>query len=474
MRSPRVAVVGGGVAGLACACTLARAAARHGHALSLTVLEAGDEAGGHARTAHAGGFVIERGPNGFLSREPETLALVDELGLSSRLVEASAAAKRRFIAREGRLRRVPDSPLTLVSSDVLSWRGKLRLLGEPWASPAATIDESVHAFAARRLGLEAAEMLVDPAIAGISGGDSRELSVGAQFPTLAAMEREHGGLVRGMWAKRKQPKPAGRSRLLSFDRGVGVLTQAMAETLGAALRLTAPVRALERRGGEWRLQLAPGEAAAADHVVLAAPARCVAPIVHDLDAPLSEALAAIPYASLAVVALGFAADLAHPLDGYGYLVTRGAGLATLGVLWESSIFPGRAPAGGALLRVFLGGRRRPEVAAEPAAALVERARHEVAAVMGVTATPDVTQVMVWPDAIAQYTLGHLARRARIADLVGRHPGLHVCGTSYDGVAFNQAIVSGRAAARAVAAHAFTAAGDVPAGPDTLAAVGATR
>ena len=452
MKAPRVVVVGAGVSGLSCAATLLDEARRAGAPLSLTVLEASTMPGGHAQTVHDDGFVVEAGPNGFLDREPQTMALVAELGLQSRLVEARPESARRFIVRRRRLCRVPDGPLSLLATPALSTAAKLRLAAEPFVAARRTgDDETVQAFASRRIGAEAAEMLVDAAVSGISAGDSRRLSLRAQFPMMHEMEREHGSLVRAMFARRRSGRTP--ARLRSFDGGMGVLTSALATAVAPHLRTGSAVREIGRDARGWRLTLGTGEIVEADHVVLAVAARIAAPLVAPLDAVLGDALGAIDYAGLAVVALGFpAAAMPRPLDGYGYLTTRGEGLATLGVVWESSLFPGRAPDGAVLLRVMLGGSRRPDILALREAHIVDLARQELQAVMGITTAPSHVWAFSWPEAIAQYTVGHLERRAAIAERQRAHRGLTLCGTSYDGVSFNHAVKSGREAATALGAR----------------------
>jgi oxygen-dependent protoporphyrinogen oxidase len=241
-----------------------------------------------------------------------------------------------------------------------------------------------------------------------------------------------------------------------------VLTAAMAARLGRAVSTDSPVAALSRRDGEWRVTLGSGETLAADHVVLAVPARQAAAIVEPLDGALGAALSTFEYSGLVVVALGYrAADVPRPLDGYGYLTTRPEGLATLGVAWESSMFPGRSPDGMVLLRVMLGGARRPELATAPHGQLIGLARTDLQRVLGITAAPAHVAIHVWPQALAQYTLGHRDRRDRVLTLAARHAGLWLCGTSYDGVSFNDAIKSGRLTAGRVSARAW---GDEAPGP----------
>ncbi len=449
-RVPRVVVIGGGATGLSLAYTLAQQSAAHDRTVDVTLLEAG-AIGGHAQTIADDGFLVESGPNGFLDREPETLALVKALGLESRLVEARPEAKRRFVVRNGELCSAPESPQTLLNTRALSLLGKLRLLGEPFArGPKAGVDETVYDFACRRIGREAAEMLVDAAVSGISAGDSRALSVAAQFPSMVEMEREHGSLVRAMFARRKQGK--GPAKLLSFDRGMQTLVSALTTRLGAIVQTGARASSVERTRAGWRVHTSQGDALDADHVVVAISARAASPIVAPLDSDLSASLATIPFSGIHLVALAYrAADIPRALDGYGYLVTRPEKLGTLGVVWESSLFPGRAPDGMALLRVFLGGARRPELAIATAAAAIDAARADLKTVMGITAAPQRFWTFAWPNAIAQYTVGHLDRVSAIRAHLARHPGLTVCGTSYDGTSFNHAIAIGTRAGRDLAA-----------------------
>lgn len=450
MTIPRVVVAGGGITGLVVAFTLQQEASRRGKAIDLVVLDAAAQAGGHARTILEDGFVIERGPNGFLSRGTETMALVGELQLGARVVEASLAAKRRFILRGGKLRQVPESPPALITSDAIGWKGKLRLLGEPWAAaPPQDTDETIFAFAERRLGREAAETFVDTAVAGISAGDSRLLSVRSQFPVLKSWEREHGSLLKALLSR---PKTGGeRPRLLSFDQGLGTLTSALASQLNGMVRAASWIERVERHGDRWQVHVAGNSTVSADHVVFALPSHAAARVMSPLDPDLAIALASIPYADVAVVAMAYRAGaIARPLNGYGYLVTRGENRATLGVLCESAIFPNRAPDGCVLLRAMLGGARRPEVRALDDQAVGELAAREASEVLGMSGAPLRRWIVRWPSAIAQYTVGHDARIATVRRLAAAHRGLHLCGTAYDGVSFNDAIASGRKAARAIA------------------------
>lgn len=449
MNPVRIVVAGGGISGLVAGYTLRQEASRRGLPIELVVLEACQQAGGHARSVSDDGWLVERGPNGFLDRGEETMALVDDLQLKEALVEANPAARRRFILKRGQLRRVPESPPALLKSDAIGWGGKLRMLREPWAAaPPAGKDETVFEFAERRLGREAAETFVDTAVAGISAGDSRELSVRSQFPVLKEWEAAHGSLLKAVLARRKTGGT--RPKLVSLAGGMGTLTSALSERLGRALYVGHAVARIEPSASGWRIATASGATVDADHVVCALPSHVAAVAVEGIDRGLAEALRAIPYAPISVVGLGYSrAAIARPLDGYGYLVTRQDDLATLGVLWESSIFPGRAPAGHVLLRVMLGGARRPHVRELDDDSVAALAMTEAAAVLGISGPPLRQWVFRWPSAIAQYTVGHDQRTSAIRRAVAAHRGLHLCGTAYDGVSFNDAIASARKTARRV-------------------------
>ena len=425
-------------------------ARQRGVAIDLTVLDASDEPGGHARTVVDDGFVIERGPNGFLDRGAETMALVDELEMRPQIVEADPAARRRFILRSGALRQVPESPPALIASDAIGWKGKLRLFREPWASAAPVDrDESVFEFAERRLGREAAETLVDTAVAGISGGDSRTLSVRSQFPILKEWEQQYGSLLKAMLARQKTAGP--RARLLSFDRGLGTISKTLACRLKGSVRPHSKIERIEKVDAGWRIQLAGDMSMDADQLILALPSHIAAHVAGGFDGALSSSLASIPYADMSVVALGYRASaIARPLNGYGYLVTRSEDLSTLGVLWESSIFPHRAPEGMVLLRVMLGGMRRPEVSGFDDQGVAELAVMEVNKVLGISARPLRQWVIRHRAAIAQYTVGHDRRIADIRQRIAAHRGLQICGTAYDGVSFNDAIAAARRTGRAMA------------------------
>lgn len=475
----RIVVVGGGIAGLATAYELRERAARVAGGLDVRLVEAAPRLGGNLRTERDGGFRVEWGPNGFLDNVPETLDLVRRLGLAGELCRSDAAAARRFLFRNGRLHLLPSGPGSFLTCPVLSLRGRLRVLAEPFAARHPGGDETVYEFARRRLGAEAAQVLVGAMVSGVFAGDARQLSLASCFPKMAEMEAEHGGLVKAMLAKQRARGAARRQlarlrergqdapamerpggpvgpggRLTSFRGGIQTFTDALAAALGPAVESGRTLERLERIDGReastrrWRLAFAGGELLEANEVVLALPAAQAAPLVAPLDQVLAATLSAIPSAGLAVVALAYDAPTFHaralgrgagPPEGFGFLVPRGEGPRILGALWDSSVFPGeRAPAGKVLLRVMIGGALDPEAVGLPEDELLRIARADLARTMGLetAAAPERQWIFRHRVGISQYTVGHAARLAAIARRLAPLSGLHVAGQSYFGVSIN--------------------------------------
>ena len=435
-----VAVVGGGLAGLTVAEALL---ARGGPGLDLTVFERQARAGGLVRSERTDGFLYEHGPAGFLDHAPATLALVERLGLTGRLLPSRDLARRRYVFRAGKLRALPSSPASLLSSGVLPAAGLLRLMAEPLVrtSPAGE-DETIHAFARRRFGRHAAEVLADVVASGIFGGDARALSMRSCFPDVAAMEREHGSVMRGMAARRRAAGPSGSrgpARLTSFPDGLGELVAALADRLGARLRLATAVERIERADGRFVLALDGGGSAMADAVVVT----CDLPAARRMlaaDRDLTALLAAVPWAPMVTVALGYpASSLERPLDGFGLLAPRQAGLRVLGALWESSIFDHRAPPGHVLVRAMLGGATDPDAGSLDDGALVDLVRADLRTAMGLAAPPVLARVVRIRPGLPQFVVGHAARLEAIDRALAARPGLHLGGHGLRGVGVNALI-----------------------------------
>ncbi|HVL69839.1 MAG TPA: protoporphyrinogen oxidase [Vicinamibacterales bacterium] len=436
----RIVIAGGGIAGLATAWNVRR----RDPSAEIVVLERASRAGGNIRTEVVEGYACEWGPDGFLDNAPATLRLVRELGLEGRLQPSNDAARRRFVYLQGRLHEVPTSFGAFLRSRLLSTRGKLRLLCEPFGRKPPGGDESIFDFAARRIGAEAASVLVDSMVSGVFAGDARSLSLRACFPRMWELERDYGSLVRAMIATRRQRTrddaagaPAGR--LTSFTGGMSDLVDALTRQLGDVVRLSTPVLSLRSAAsGGWHVGT-PRGGLDADAVVLAGPASEAAAVLAPVDVPLATDLEAIPAAPLAVVCLGFDERAVGPLDGFGFLVPRSEKIRVLGALWETSIYPNRAPGGKALMRVMIGGAVDPLAAFLSDDVLVCIARENLQRTMGLVAVPEFVKVIKHRRGIPQYGGGHVARLERIAARLAQHPGLFLAGNSYRGVSINSCI-----------------------------------
>lgn len=454
VRERRVAVVGAGIGGLTAAHALQRGAAVRGERLELRVFEATAEVGGQLQSVRGDGYLVEWAANAFRTGVGPTQELVARLGLEGERVVASPDANRRSILHRGRLHRLPSGPASLLRFAPLSPWGRVRVALEPFAARRVDVEESVFDYAARHVGREAAEVLLGTLVRGVYGGDARELSVDAAFPVMRTMEREHRSLVvagiRGAAERRAEGKAT-----WSFRNGMGTLMHALAHALGDAVRLRTSVHALSHDPATgFTLTLPEGVRERFDAVVLATPPRVSAALLRALDAGAAAEVAAIEAAPIAMVAFGVPlTSFRTPPDGYGFLVAPSEPLPVLGVLYESNVFPGRAPQGHALLRVIMGGAARPDVLSLDDEALVASARDVLERTLGLHGPIDRSWRYRNAGAIPQYRLGHRARVARIEAGLRRYPGLEVAGNAYRGIAVGAIVEDAQAVAERVLALA---------------------
>jgi oxygen-dependent protoporphyrinogen oxidase len=443
-----VAVVGGGISGLAAAYRLRQ------RGVPVTLFEASSRTGGAIGSERADGFLVERGPNALQEPSPVLAEVVCGLALEGQRVFASEAARRRYVVRRGRPVPLPHSPTELLRSSLLSPAAKLRLLREPFVEPApAEREESVAGFVRRRLGAEILDYAFDPYIAGTFAGVPERLSVRHALPRLYTLEREHGSLlkslVRGRRAERQHRPP---SRLYSFRDGLQTLTDALQARLGGAVRLNTPVRAVRPAGDGWAVTVLDAGREATerfDAVVYAAPLYQLGRL--RLDTPIDVGpLASAYHPPLSVLALGFRReDVRHPLDGFGLLVPSVEPFGVLGALFSSTLFPDRAPEGQVLLTTFLGGARRPELALAPTETLLATAQRNLRALLGVTGEPTFVRHIYWPRSIPQYELGYGRLEGIMNRLEGTHPGFFMAGSYRGGIGVGDALRSGLEAAMRV-------------------------
>ncbi len=446
----RLAIVGAGITGLTAASEFAAA----GHAV--TVFEASDRVGGAIRSLHCDGWLVEAGPNTLLLRDASLDPLLARAGLSTELLVANPAAARRFIVRDGRPHALPESLWQAITTPIFNFRGKLRVLGEPFIRQNRdNPDETLAAFARRRVGQEFLDYAVNPFIGGVYACAPEELCVRHALPRLWRLEQNHGSLVRGTIALMRAKRKAGlrtKPRLVSFRDGLHSLPSVLASSLGSALQLHTEVIAADRLPSGWRLGLRRDGAASTadfDSVLFTCGSAALARLTVAERQPLA-ALSTLPYSAVASLALGFRReDVAHPLDGFGMLVPAKAGRRILGALFSSTLFPGRAPEGHVLVTVFVGGRQ-PEMAALPDNELDAVVLAELRELLGVRAEPVFRQCSRWPQAIPKYTVAFGALATAMDDFERNHAGLYLAGNCRTGISLSDCLAAGVAVAARIA------------------------
>jgi len=435
-------VVGAGISGLASAWFLAR------RGFSVRVLEAASEPGGVMHSVRDGGFLVETGPNSTLARGGAFDEIVRGLGLAPELLAANPAASRRYVVQHGAPVALPGNPLAFLTTPIFSLGAKLRIFTEPFHRR-ADAEETIAQFVRRRLGPEFLDWAIDPFVSGVYAGDPERLSVRAAVPKIYALEAQHGSLIVGALSRLLHgcaggPQPGGR--LVSFRGGMQTLPAAIARELGARVVPGAAVTGLARAGGGWIVQAA-GREHRARQVVLALPAHAAAKLLEPLSAPAARELAAIVYAPIAAVGLGFRrAQIRHALDGFGVLIPRRENRKTLGVLFSSTLFPGRAPEGHALLTAFIGGARHPGIAQADDESVIAQMLADLRSLLDIEGAPVMTRVTRWARAIPQYELGHLERLARLDSALAALPGLHLRANYRDGISVADCVQNAQALA----------------------------
>lgn len=442
-----VVVVGGGITGLACWWRL------HQLGVDAVVLEASARAGGAVRSESVGGLVVERGPN-TVQGTPELLELIRAVGLDEERVEAPRRLAR-YVVRDGVLHALPDSLLGLAACGVVSAAAKARMTAEVAIPPRRDgAEETVEQFFARRFGGEVVDALVAPFVSGTFAGDPTRLSAEALFPSLVALERRHGSVIRGLLFGAGPRR--GALRLTSLRGGLERLVHRVADRAGDRLSGGARVARVRHDPSTREFVLEGRDAGGprrwtARAVVLAVAAWDAAPLLTEIAPAAAAALAAIEAPPLAVVSLAWPRSaVAHPLDGFGFLVARHEPLSILGCLWPGSIFPQRGDDGGRVcMTSFVGGARFPERAHLDDAALIATVAADLERVLGVRGAPEVLAIARYERAIPQYTIGHPARIERLRAEVGAVPGLFVTGNFLGGIALGECVRQGFETAAAV-------------------------
>jgi oxygen-dependent protoporphyrinogen oxidase len=445
-------VIGGGISGLACAYRLRQLGA------SVLLLEQASRVGGAICSVRQEGFLFDLGPQSFLSTDL-LLELIESLGLSAELQRADSRAPR-YILRDGRLHALPLAPPALLTTSLLGLGSKLRLLSEPFRrTRPPEDDESVAAFVHRKFSADLLENFVAPFVSGVYAGDPEKLSLRSAFPSAYQWEKECGSVLRGA-LKSRPPKGKPRPALCSFPGGVGTLVRTLGEKLGDALERETAVVSIKRGRANGKsaftMEVTSSRGAAeihADVIVMAAPTRAAGRLLASVSESFANQFNQIEYAPVAVVATGYRRDqVGHPLAGFGFLVPRKEGLRTLGTVWNSSLFPGRAPEGMVGLTSFAGGATNPELVKLPEDDILQIVSREVASVLNITGAPVTSLVQRYDAGLPQYNLGHGRVIAGLRELCTGVPGLFLAGNYLGGPSIGSCVEQAFAAAEAVNRH----------------------
>lgn len=498
----RVVIIGGGISGLAAAQRMLELGRDSGRQFDITLLEANSQTGGIVQTEERDGFLLERGPDSFISEKPAALELAQQLGLESRLIQTNQNHRRSFVVRNGRLLPIPEGFHLIApsrfwpffKSNILSWSGKSRVVLDLFLprgghtgktvgkSDEGLSDESLADFVRRRLGNEALERVAQPMIGGIYTADPEHLSLRATMPRFLDMEHKHRSLIlalrrqhvgkTGVREKTSDETSGARySLFLSFDRGMQVLTDALTRSIAGfqlpiagisgplessqpseRIRTNTGVESLaldrsDSRLPRWRIKTSGSETIVTDAVCLALPAPVSARLLRDIDGQLASELDGIPYASTATINLVYKrTDIPHPLDGFGFVVPFIEKRSLIACTFSSQKFGGRAPQGHMLLRAFVGGALQPELLELSAAEILLRVREDLRELLGINAAPLFTEITTWRASMPQYHVGHVERVKRIEARAVALPGFALAGNAYTGPGIPDCIRSGQSAA----------------------------
>lgn len=448
-----VVIIGAGISGLAAAWELKK------RGLQPLVLEQSERTGGVIISDRVDGFVIDGGPDSILVQKPAAVELCRELGLGDRLFPTKPP-RTAFVVRRGRLTELPEASFLgiptkvgpFITTRLFSVAGKLRMATEVVRPQGPEDDESIGAFIRRRFGREAVDYLAEPLLAGIHAGDVDRLSMHSLFPRLVSLEQSHGSVLRGLSAAMKNVPASHSGAFVSLPRGVAELPEALTAALGPDV-FRFNTRVVQISGtSPYKLTLDTDASIYARQVIVTVPGWAASSMFNSLDTRLARLCAAIEYASSATVFFGLRRDqIAHPLDGSGFVVPRVERKALMAGTWVSSKWPQRAPAGYALLRGFLGGATNPAILDRNDDALAALAFDELKALLGIRGQAALVRVYRWPRATPQYVVGHAERVRQIEGRLAGLPGLFVTGSAYRGTGLPDCIADARATARSVTA-----------------------
>ncbi|HEX7232020.1 MAG TPA: protoporphyrinogen oxidase [Candidatus Binatia bacterium] len=464
----RIVVIGGGIAGLAAAHRVLELAQDKDLAIDLALLEASDRLGGSIATERIGSFLVEAGPDSFITEKPWAVRLCERLGLTDRLLSTQPAYQKIYVVHGGKLVQLPEGFFLLaptrfwpfVQSALFSWPGKLRMAAEiVLPRSMSDQDESLGSFVRRRFGAEALERVAQPLVGGIYAADPDQLSLTATMPRFKEMERSRGSIIRAMWSEQKRRargqsgSGARWSLFVTLADGMQELVEAIRQRVPKnAIRLNTSVTELTRdaKKKSWCIAVGRDEPITADAVIIAAPAFAAAQMLAPIANGAAAELLKIPYASTATVSLAYRRqDFPRPPDNFGFVVPAVERRKIMACTFSSLKYPRRAPEDHILLRAFVGGALQPELFADDNATMTNNVRGELASLLGVVAEPVVTRVWRHPKSMPQYHIGHGGRIERVENELRQFPSLALAGSAYHGVGISDCVRTGEEAAEKI-------------------------
>lgn len=474
----RVVIIGGGIAGLSTAYSLREHQTADAPDFEIILLEKNQRLGGNIKTERVDGFIIEGGPDCFLSEKPWAMELCKRIGLSESLINTNDKHRKTFVLSGGKLHNLPEGVILMIptkmfpfiTSTLISFRGKLRMAMELFIPKKKdNKDETLGEFVRRRLGKEALDKIAEPLVAGVHAGDPETMSVRASFPKFVQLEQEHGSLIRGMvkrmelLKKTHKAPPAGsapKKKLTMFmtlknglSELIDVLVGKLNDFQSTTLKTGIVVSGVRKKGDKYEVVIEGSEPIEADAVVVAAPAYAASSLLKGIDGELSGKLLTIPYVSTATVSIAFKRkDVKHPLNGFGFVVPNAEKRKIMAATWTSVKFSGRTPEDSVLIRCFVGGSKNAELVSLSDEEMVKMVRSELKDIMGIEVEPVLTRVYRWINSMPQYTVGHDERIAWIDERVANHPGLYITGSAYHGIGISDSIRYGEIVAKKVLHH----------------------
>ena len=438
----KICVIGGGISGLAAAFLLKN------EGFEVRLVEKSDRTGGSIETGRIDGFLIEFAPNSLL-KSPRLVELIRELGLESEVLAADAANKKRYVLQDGKLKSLPMSIARMAADGFFSWKGKIRLLKEPFVRSRSPDNESVAEFFERRFGREIVEKAADPFISGIYAGNPKNLSVKSAFPRLYELEKEYGSVLVGSLRSKTEVPDKDFPHTFSFRDGIQSLTNRLALKLGESIKANTDVTSIEKTtNGKFSVLteqiqdagMMPAVREDFDAVMISTPAASAAKLIENINSKLSGQLKTVYYPPVAMVFFGVKKEsILRDLDGFGFLVPSSEKRKILGTIWNSSVFPDRAPKGYHLLTTFVGGARKAGVFEKSDEELFEIVYGELNDILGLNAIPAFRHIKRWPKAIPQYEIGYDKVEVAIEDFERDNKGIFFCSNFYRGISVGDCV-----------------------------------